>query len=59
MTNAWNVVETNEQLVKLGTADPDWDERERCPERLAGDRCLLKAGHEGNHQADRRPEDQR
>lgn len=40
--NAWNF--TKEDT----TPYPD---TERCAERLAGERCLLAHGHEGNHLA--------
>lgn len=51
MSNAWDVL-SPERVKRLG--DPPKD-KQRCAERLANDRCLLKTGHEGNHQvAERR-----
>lgn len=54
MGNTWNMVRSDEEIVALGPASPDWDESKRCAERLADLRCILAAGHEGNHVADER-----
>jgi hypothetical protein len=61
MTNAWTIVENDEQMAALGPTDgrePANYESDttylQCPEVLVADRCLLEAGHTDNHAADRR-----
>ena len=41
--SAWNML-SPEAGAKILTKD-----KHRCAERLAGERCLLKQGHSGNH----------
>ena len=42
--NAWDVIPP--QRAKML---PEVKEKDLCAERLAGDRCLLERGHQGNH----------
>jgi hypothetical protein len=41
--SAWDML-SPDKAASIHTKD-----KQRCGERLAGDRCLLKQGHDGNH----------